>query len=75
MTPFYFKIILNELVLPDHDCGIVAAQVDLAMMTCVAAAERSERHWHEVVDSAGLKIEKIWTEVPEEESIIEFILK
>ena len=75
MTPGYSKIILNELVLPDQGCGLVAAQVDLTMMVCLAATERSESQWHEVVDGAGLKIEKIWTHLPESESIIELVLK
>lgn len=75
MTPGYSKIILNELVLPDLKCGIIPAQVDITMMACLAATERSERQWHEVVGWAGLKIEKIWTDVPESESILELILK
>ena len=75
MTPGYSKILLNELVLPDQGCGIIAAQVDITMMSCLAATERSERQWHQVVGSAGLKIEKIWTDVPESESIIELGLK
>ena len=75
MTPGYSKIILNELVVPDQKCGIVAAQVDIAMMTMLAATERSERQWHDMVEPAGLKIEKIWTDVLEAESIIELALK
>lgn len=75
MTPGYSKIVLNELVLPNQKCGIIAAQVDITMMAVVAATERSETQWQEVVDSAGLKIEKIWTDVPEAESIIELALK
>ena len=43
----------------------------MTMMACVAATERSEKQWHELVGSAGLKIENIWTDVPEAESIIE----
>ena len=74
MTPGYSKILLNELVLPDTGCGIIAAQVDITMMACCAAEERSERQWHHLVNSAGLKIEKIWTDVPEAESIIELAL-
>ena len=54
---------------------MVAAQVDITMMACLAATERSERQWRQVVGSAGLKIEKIWTDVPEAESIIELGLK
>ena len=75
MMPGYSKIIVNELVLPDQGCGMIAAQLDIAMMACFAATERSERQWHEVVDSAGLEIEKIWTDVPEAESIIELALE
>lgn len=75
MTPGYSKIILNELVLPDRKCGIIPAQIDINMMACLAATERSERQWHEMVDAVGLKIEKIWTHVPEAESIIELTLK
>ncbi len=75
MTPGYSKILANELVLPDQGCGIIAAQVDITMMACVAAEERSETQWHELVDSAGLKIEEIWTDVPEAESVMELGLK
>lgn len=75
MTPGYSKILLNELVLPNQKCSLIAAQVDITMMACLAATERSERQWHEVVGSAGLKIQKIWTDVPEAESIIELTLK
>ena len=75
MTPGYSKILLNELVLPDKGCGIIAAQVDIAMMACCASEERSERQWHQLVGSAGLKIENIWTDVPEAESIIELVLE
>ena len=75
MTPGFSKIILNKVVLPDQGCGIIAAQLDMTMMAVLAATERSQRQWHEVVDSAGLKIEKFWTNLPEAESIIELTLK
>lgn len=75
MTPGYSKIILNELVLPDEKCGIIAAQVDITMMGALAATERSERQWRHVIDSAGLKIDQIWTDVQEAESIIELVLR
>ena len=75
MTPGYSKILLNELVIPDIGCGVIAAQVDIAMMACCASEERSERQWQNMVGSVGLKIEKIWTDVPEAQSIIELALK
>lgn len=75
MTPGYSKIILNELVLPDQGCCIIASQVDITMMAYMAATERSEKQWHTLVASVGLKIEKIWTDVPEAESIFEVVQK
>ena len=74
MTPGYSKILLNELVLPDQECGIIPAQLDITMMAVLAAEERSERQWRGLIESAGLKVEKIWTDVPEAESIIELSL-
>ena len=74
MTPGYSKILLNELVLPDQGCSLVAAQIDINMMANLAATERSEWQWRDLVDSVGLKIEKIWTDVPEAGSIIELNL-
>ena len=53
MTPEYPKIILNELDLPDQGYGIIAAQVQMTMIACLAAAERLEKQWHQVVGSAG----------------------
>ena len=75
MTPGYSKVLVNELVLQDQGCSAIAAQVDITMMACLASEERSERQWHGLVDSAGLKIEKIWTDVPEAESVMELGLK
>ena len=74
MAPRYSKILVNELVLPNRRCGIIAAQQDITMMACFASQERSERQWQELVGSAGLKIEKIWTSAPQSESIIELAL-
>ena len=75
MTPGYSKILLNELVIPDIGCGIIAAQMDMTMMACAASEERSESQWQNILGSVGLKIEKIWTNVPEAESIIESVLE
>ena len=75
MMPGYSKILLNEHVLPDQGCDIIAAQIDISMMAELAATERSEGQWHELVESAGLKIENMWTFSPNTERIIELGLK
>ena len=53
--------------------SLTAAQLDITMMAALAATERTERQWRELIDSVGLRIEKIWTKVEEEESIIELV--
>ena len=70
MTPGYSKILINEMVLPNKGATLIGAQRDLAMMTIVAATERTEQQWRDLIGSAGLKLEEIWTDVPEAESII-----
>ena len=75
MIPGYSKILINEHVLPDQGCDIVSAQVDISMMAVLAATERSAAQWHNLVESAGLKIENMWTVIPNSESIIELGLK
>ena len=75
MRKGYSKIILNELVLPDQGVNILAAQREITMMIVCVAMERSERQRRDVLYSAGLKIEKIWTDNPEAESIVEVIMK
>lgn len=68
-------IILNELVIPDQGANLISAQRDICMMTLFGAVERTERQWRAMVDSAGLKIEQIWTHTQGAESIIKVVLK
>lgn len=69
------KVILNELVIPDKGANQLTAQLDLTMMAVLSAMERTERQWHELLGSVGLKITNIWTDTPEAESIIEAVWK
>ena len=75
MKPGYSKIILNEMVLPDIGITLTAAQIDITMMCALAATERTEGQWRQMMDSAGLIIEKIWTKVQEDESIMVLVPK
>ena len=71
----YSKIIINEMVLPDKGITLTAAQIDITMMCALAATERTEGQWRQIIDSAGLMIEKIWTKVQEDESIMVLVPK
>lgn len=70
MTPGYSRLIINEMVIQDKDASLVAIHRDIAMMVAAGAIERTEQQWRDIVGKAGLKVEGIWNEVPEEESVI-----
>jgi len=54
-------LLIDDIVLPES--GVVpwrATMADLNMMSALAAKERSEKEWYLLLQSAGLKIVKIW---------------
>jgi demethylsterigmatocystin 6-O-methyltransferase len=54
-------LLIDDMVLPDT--GIIpwrAALYDLTMMSALAAKERTETEWYALLESAGLKVIKIW---------------
>lgn len=53
-------ILIDEMVLPNTRANWRATQLDIAMLTCLAARERTSKQWHELVEMAGLRIEKIY---------------
>ncbi|RYP58913.1 hypothetical protein DL770_010329 [Monosporascus sp. CRB-9-2] len=54
-------VLIDEMVLPECGAPWRATQLDMSMLTCLAATERSEADWRVVIDEAGFKIVKIWT--------------
>ena len=60
MEPGYSKIILNEYILPAKDCPQAASWADMHMMGTLAALERSEKQWRELVEGTGLMIVRFW---------------
>ncbi|KAL4802204.1 S-adenosyl-L-methionine-dependent methyltransferase [Aspergillus unguis] len=70
MKPGYSKLLVNENVIPDTGAYWETTSLDLIMMQ-IGAAERTERQWHALLESAGLKIIKIWTAQRGVESLIE----
>lgn len=71
MTPGYSKILINENVVPDRGAHWQATSLDFIMMIDLAAKERTEKQWHSLIESVGLKITKIWTRIDSAESLIE----
>lgn len=71
MKPGYSKVLINENVIPDMDADWQTTSLDLIMMTMFASQERTEHQWQALVESAGLKIVKIFTAEKGVESLIE----
>ncbi|KAL9090484.1 MAG: hypothetical protein Q9165_005245 [Trypethelium subeluteriae] len=52
-------ILIDEMVLPTTGTHWRAAQLDFTMMSAMAAMERTEQQWKDLLDKAGLKIKKV----------------
>ena len=54
---------------------MLPANMDINMMCLFASGERSERHWKELLHSAGLKIVKFHSNGQEVKGLIEVMLE
>ncbi|GKZ23987.1 hypothetical protein AbraIFM66951_010240 [Aspergillus brasiliensis] len=70
MRPGYSKLLINEYVVPSLDAHFETTSLDMIMMS-IASGERTEKHWTTLIESAGLKVVKIWTVQKGVESLIE----
>ncbi len=53
-------ILIDDMVLPNKGLHWQASQLDLTMMSSMAAMERTEKEWYTLLDMAGLKIKMIY---------------
>ncbi|KAB5583422.1 S-adenosyl-L-methionine-dependent methyltransferase [Coniochaeta sp. 2T2.1] len=71
MEKGYSKVLIHEsLVSKEKPLSRVTVS-DITMMAFASAAERTEDQWTALVESAGLKVVKIWRPVYSVESVIE----
>lgn len=67
-------ILLDEIVIPDTGAHFHATQQDIIVMATFAALERTQEQWYNLVERAGLKINKIYPySVSERDSVIEVV--
>ena len=71
MVKGYSKLLINENVIPNKGAHWVSTGLDILMMTVFSSGERTEQAWNVLLESAGLKVVKIWTYEPGTESLIE----
>ena len=75
MVRDYSKIVINEMVLPNQGASVIATQIDMAMLSILGGMERTEKQWHELLNSVGLKIVHVWMDDQDAEAVIEAELK
>jgi hypothetical protein len=71
MKPGYSKILINEFAIPGRRASAFATRSDFMVMALAGAVERTEKQWHKLLESVGLKIDRIWTAEPDSQSVIE----
>ena len=54
-------ILVDEMMLPDSNAPWQATQLDITMMSALAAIERTRKEWFELLESAGLKVVEMYT--------------
>lgn len=73
MEPGYSRLIIHESILPNFNCDLPSACMSIMMMVQVAAFERSESQWRDLLNSVGLTNVKFWQPPGSGEGIIEAI--
>lgn len=57
----YSKILISDMVIPDRHAHWISTGLDLMMMASFPSRERTEKQWHDLMASVGLKVVRIWT--------------
>ncbi|KAF5007202.1 hypothetical protein FDECE_6464 [Fusarium decemcellulare] len=62
MKPGYSKLLIFECVIPKTGAYWEATAGDILMMTQLSAVERTEDHWHQLIEGIGLNLNivKFW---------------
>lgn len=74
MQPGRSKILINELVLPNQGAHWITTGLDWGLLTCLAARERTEKEFRDLIASVGLVVQGIWKHPQGYDSVIELIL-
>ena len=54
-------ILIDEMIISDVNAHWRATQLDIILMACLAAQERTKKQWYQLLEAAGLKIIDIYT--------------
>ncbi|KAL2067764.1 hypothetical protein VTL71DRAFT_15860 [Oculimacula yallundae] len=67
----YSRLLVHESLIQRVNPEARVTVSDIAMMACLAAKERTEVEWCQMLEGVGLRIVKIWRPVKSVESVIE----
>ena len=54
-------VIIDDVLMPTVGATWKQASMDIAMMTMLAAMERTKEHFEELLKASGLKLRDTWT--------------
>jgi hypothetical protein len=74
MKPGSSRLLISESIVPEVGADIESAWLDVTMMT-ISGAERTERHWVEILDAAGYRLNKTYRAPGTNYAAIEAYLK
>jgi hypothetical protein len=57
----YSKLLIKELLIPDRNAPWALTSLDVNVMQSLAGQERTETQFRKLLDSAGFKIDGMWT--------------
>lgn len=71
LTPGYSRVLLNETVLSEEKPTLAATSMDMMMLAHLVVRERTEAHWKEIIQNAGLTFARVYNYPGVAESVIE----
>ncbi|KAI4088972.1 MAG: hypothetical protein LQ344_005724 [Seirophora lacunosa] len=74
MRAGYSKLLVNEIIIPEVGASDFIIACDLVMMGLGGGMERTKSHWSSLLESAGLRIQNVWTLNEQTESVMEAVL-
>jgi hypothetical protein len=73
MTAGYSRLLIEDHVLEEHDVPLWQAASDMLLMLNLTGIERTRQQWTDLLESAGLRIVKVWQSRRGRQSVIEAI--
>lgn len=73
MKAGYSRLLIHEIVMPERNATPWEVMMDVLMMAGYSTLERSEHQWRTLIASAGLSINRIYSNPLSAECIIEIM--